>query len=433
MDKSEYYPILRQLEQHHALFGRFWSVGSLVEDEKIPTACIQFDKETGQGVQFRVNPTFWAECSFYKKVWVIAHECMHVYLEHGKRMKFMTDKRIANMAADVVDNHYLSDGFGFDRTKVEGWEKYCWMDTVFPNDPTVLPNQSLEYYYNRLMKDAQASPKRGGKGEGEGKKGSGGKGDGKHDQEIVDGHEELEDIAEEIIEEVTRQLSQEELEQFEQTIQDVNSEEQKEAEKVAGSAAGNFKKIIQLGKVVKKKKWETVIKNVLARFCMEKEITIEQWAYPNRRLVAIDHDMMLPADRDVVDPAIDKIDVWFFQDTSGSCEHLAERFFKAAASLPDKFRIRMFCFDTNTYETSLKSGKLYGFGGTTFSCIEERIQHTIRTEKGTQYPSVVFVVTDGYGSGVSPEHPDRWYWFLSERYTRFIPPKSKFYDLKDYE
>jgi predicted metal-dependent peptidase len=436
---KEYFEILRELEQHHALFGRFWAVGSIVEDDKIPTACIAFDRKSGDGIQFKMNPKFWAECDTYKKVFVIAHECLHVYFEHGRRMKHM-DKKLANIAADVVVNHFLLDGFGFDREKITDWQNYCWLDTVFKDRNDVKPNEALEYYYKLLQQEQQQSQdKQDGDGEGEGEgeeSGEGGKGSpGKGKPQTVDSHEEFEELTEEVLREIVRKLSQEELEDFQDITGESNPSEKQESSRNPGSVPGMMSRIIMLGRVVKKKKWETVVKNVLGRLIKEKEVNVEQWAHPNRRLAALrNSELMLPNEIEDTILHRDRIDVWFFQDTSGSCVNLAERFFKAAASIPeDKFRIRMFCFDTQVYETSLKSGKLYGFGGTSFSCIEDYIQHLVKTEKGTLYPSVVFLVTDGMGDAVNPQFAERWHWFLSEQYTRFIPKQSKTYDLAKFE
>ncbi len=145
--------------------------------------------------------------------------------------------------------------------------------------------------------------------------------------------------------------------------------------------------------------------------------------------------MFLPSEMEVedIDKEKNKIEVWFFQDTSGSCSGFAKRFFKAAESLPkDRFNVRMHCFDTRVYETSLEERKLYGFGGTSFTCIENYIQRRIAKEN-LQYPKAVFIITDGYGNDVHPEHPEVWHWFLSSGYKSHIPKQSKTYLLRNFE
>ncbi|MBN2302081.1 MAG: hypothetical protein JXN60_06135, partial [Lentisphaerae bacterium] len=102
----------------------------------------------------------------------------------------------------------------------------------------------------------------------------------------------------------------------------------------------------------------------------------------------------------------------------------------AAMSLPEwRFDIRMFCFDDRVYETSLESKKLFGFGGTSFGPLESYIQK----HKGKEYPRAVFVITDGYGTPIKPEIPQRWYWFLSSSYTGYIPKTCNIFKLKDFE
>ena len=144
-------------------------------------------------------------------------------------------------------------------------------------------------------------------------------------------------------------------------------------------------------------------------------------------------DLMLPSDFDDDKIKYEKIDVWFFCDTSGSCLHFKERFFNAARSLsPEKFKLRLFSFDTEVYDADISTGKLYGGGGTKFDIMEQRIQKEIKN-KNIKYPSAVFVITDGFGNALQVQHPKRWYWFLSHNYRTCIPKNSNIYLLSQFE
>ena len=51
-----------------------------------------------------------------------------------------------------------------------------------------------------------------------------------------------------------------------------------------------------------------------------------------------------------------------------------------------------------------------------------------------QHPKAVFVITDGYGTPITCQYPERWHWFMTEGGSdSYIPKKSKKYDLKNYE
>jgi hypothetical protein len=92
----------------------------------------------------------------------------------------------------------------------------------------------------------------------------------------------------------------------------------------------------------------------------------------------------------------------------------------------------MHCFDTRVFETTLESGKLYGFGGTCFRSLEAYIQAYMK-KNGTKYPQAVFVITDGYGTPVQPEKPEVWYWFLDPYATHCIPAACNKFHLKNFE
>lgn len=465
---NEYFAVVQQLRKHHALFAQFWTVGNIVEvnSPKMPTAAVRFDKKTGAGLQFLINPNFWATLNDHDKAFVISHEILHVYFDHGRR-SLELDPKIANYAQDVVINHFLVDYFGFDRNQLTFADRYCWIDTMFPGRNDIESGRCFEYYYMKLME--QGGPPQRGEGDqqGEGQPGEGdpqagyGQGDGQvtvdcHDFVDDEGDEEdgeidqdLLDQIQDAVEDMMDRITPGEVEHFEDVIAKGNHEEMQKVEeekkkhKDAGSMAGMMRHRIKLGRVVKKRKWESVVADVLGRYQgMERDIDIELWTRPNRRLAGMassDDDLILPASVHETVPIRDRVDVWAFQDTSGSCEQYAKRFFKALATIPeDRFRLRLFCFDTKVYETSLKSGELFGFGGTEFQPMENAIQGLLQREPKAKYPQAVFVITDGYswpdGVRMQAEFPERWHWFLTPGgSTRCIPLKSKVYKLEDYE
>lgn len=443
---KEYYEMHRGMEDFHGVFSQMWSLGKPSFDKNIPTAAVGFDKK-GECIAFKFNPDFWDSLTTKKKKFVIAHECLHVMYHHGKRMKKL-NKGKANKVADVVINHGLVDHFGFDIDDIDPAElpteemlaknpalnpdeprrQYCWRETVFKNPEKVPENKSMEFYYKLLEQ-----------GEGQ----EGGDGEGAGTGELVDGHEGLEGFSDEDLEDladaINETLSDEEKESLKDKFKemekgDENGNEQgdKPGGQLAGSMAGNMMKTLNIKKVPKKKKWETVIRKWSDKYLKDDLVNEEQWAMVNRRFVELEKsDLMLPTEHEVeaLDEQKCRIKVWFFQDTSGSCSHLVNRFFKAALSLPpERFDVKMHCFDTRVYETDLKSQKLYGFGGTTFTCIEEYIQQN----KGKEYPKAVFVITDGYGDRVEPEKPQNWFWFIDGD-DYLLPKNSNIHQLKDFE
>lgn len=423
LSNEEFLFIARELEIYHGIFAKLWNVGKPEFTDKIPTAAVTFNKE-GHYVSFLFNPTFWQSISEYERLFVISHECLHVILNHGYRLQTL-NKELGNVAADVVINEMLVSAFGFDRTKLDWVSKEgCWLNTVFKDNKEVLPNESMEYYYNLLKKDCIEQIKQ---ALASGK------------LKLVDSHDEFESFddpgMQDIMDGVMESMTDDEKENLTKTFKEVNPNELKEGGKQAGTMAGELAIVVKVGKVQKKKKWETVIKNWSMRYLIDKDKVHEQWARLNRRFTIMDRSFFLPSEMEIEEKDNEKrrIKVAFFLDTSGSCAHLGERFFKAAKSLPDdRFDIDLYCFDTRVYKTSLATGKLYGFGGTSFDIIEDEIQ-SVYGKDAHQYPKAVFIITDGYGNQVNPLFPKRWYWFLSDNYRGCIPSQSKVFMLENFE
>lgn len=426
LTNEEFLLIARDLEIYHSVFSKIWNIGKPHFTDKIPTACVTFDKK-GNHLDFQFNPEFWEKCKPYERNFIICHECLHVILNHGSRLKEL-NKDIGNVAADIVINEMLIGGFGFDRNKLEWVNKNgCWLDTVFKDHkPPVDKDRSMEYYYNLLKKDMVEQIK---------------KALSSGSIKIVDDHSGIEGIdptdLEDVLDDVVKEMNSGEKESLDKQLKDGNSQEIEECNKQAGTMPGNLEVIIKIGFVKKKKKWETVIKRWANRFILNSDRDHEQWARVNRRFVGITTSggLFLPSEMEIEEreDVKKRIKVVFFQDTSGSCSHLAERFFKAAKSLPkERFDVDMYCFDTNVYATTLESGKLYGFGGTSFSILETKCMEICKGDL-SKYPRAVFVITDGYGDYVYPKKPKNWYWFLDPFYTSYIPKECNLFKLQDFE
>lgn len=432
---EEWLEISHALEPHHVLFYHLWQMGRPVFDERIETAAVSFDKQ-GEFCLFLFNPKFWNSLSFDDKLWVICHEALHIILNHGLRtLNMKSNKKAVNAALDIVVNHLLWRGFGFERDKVSNWKSYCWIDTVFPHKNPLPPDdETFEYYYNLFDKTY----------------GDGGVGDGTTEPQTVDDHSEFLENSDgekfsKIIDQLNEALSEEEKESLKDVVE---KHFEKSVDQKAESSEGCWT-FVKKENVKKKNKWETVIKKWSKKHITDEFKDVEQWARRSRRLSMLSDELFLPSDMDVHELEFEerKINVWFFLDTSGSTIHLKDRFFNAAKSLPtERFDVRLFCFDTKVEETTLASAKIYGGGGTSFSILEKHIQNELKSgpgnktlhdktivEKITEYPSAIFVITDGYGDQIKPEKPKNWYWFLTDNYKNCVPQDSNIFQLKDYE
>lgn len=84
MSFEEELEISNKLSEHHLIFQTFWSIGTPLFTKDIPTAAVGFDS-VGEVIYMIVNPDFWDTLDIENKTFVIAHECLHVILNHGKR------------------------------------------------------------------------------------------------------------------------------------------------------------------------------------------------------------------------------------------------------------------------------------------------------------------------------------------------------------
>lgn len=464
---EEFEDIALGLERWHGLFYSFWSMGVPRFTRAIPTAAVAFNKK-GQYVEFIFNPDFWDQLSQDEREFVICHECLHVLNEHGVRMKDCDQKDVANIAMDIVVNHSLVNNFHFKRehltSKVEFPDRktgkatgkkaalkdvLVWKDNIFEKPETIKDKETYEYYYQKLMeyvqelinqgkisKDGTGIPIRmpGGGGDGEAgpidsheflddgtpseekdKKNSGKAVDidGQKDEGKGDLESLPDEVTEDIVDSIRRSLNADENDQMTQ----------------AGIGRGDQVHKVREKRMKALQKWEKLVQIWTA----EGERPDDVWTKKHRRHAMLPPQFILPMD-DEVDKPNAKVNVFFFQDISGSCIEFLDDFYNAARTFPENFfKLRMFGFDTSVIEVDPKNPNLRAGGGTCFACIEQAIQDKIRETK-CSYPDAVIVFTDGMGTPVSPQFPERWYFFLEGNYqsTAYIPKGSTTKQLKDF-
>lgn len=419
---AEYFALSQNLEQHHVLFSKFWQLGKPYFTEQIDTAAIVFDKKTGEKIRFIFNPDFWKSLTPYEASFIVCHELLHVILRHGKRIRSAKHKDLANIAADIVVNHTLVRDFAFDRKRISNQAELCWIDTVFKDfKPTPDDDKTMEYYYKLLLDNTKVvniqlilcdS----------------------HEAYVMDGNGKatpIEGLDAKDMAEIFSSLPNEDLEKIEKLCK----QHKPQAGKEQGDRVWEF-----LVQYRPKRKWESIIKRWSMVYTKSKFNEEDQWVLPNRRLWLLrNEELMIPSSVDQETEKRfsnkDKCIAYFFMDTSGSCVSYAERFFNCVNTLPrDVFDLIAYSFDTKTYEVDLKSGRLSGGGGTEFYIMEDQIQDDIKKGKIRKYPDAVFVITDGFGSAITPQHPDRWNWLMTEgNMKEFIPAESAIHELTDFE
>jgi hypothetical protein len=404
ISNEDFFKYCIKLDDFSSIFYELWRMGKPVDTDKIETAAVTFDRKSGHYIDFLFNKTFWNSIDEYERLFVISHEILHVFLNHGVRSKDFENKSKLNIALDLVVNNLLLNSFGFEKDKLKTLgNKICTIENVFGKDSDISPSKSFEFYLS-ILKDEEYV--------------------------MLDDHSFLEGISGKDIKEILEKISESMTDNEKKHIKNIIDSHLQNDDKTAGVGSSNIF-VVSKVKYNPKKKWETVIKN-WSKKAIDYKLT-DQWIKENRRFASLNKNIFLPTEGEVEDYEKSKIDVWFFQDTSGSCQSFIDRFFGAAKSLPkERFNIKMHCFDTKVFETTLESGKLYGFGGTSFSVLEQYIQSYI-SKKSIPYPRAIFVITDGYGDQINPQYPSRWHWFLSTGYKNLINKDCKIYDLKDYE
>lgn len=405
MQHSDYWQISDDLENYNILFSTFWKIGKPVFTEEIDTAAIAFDQETGEFLQFLFSESYWNKIDNYTRMFTICHEILHVFLNHGQRSKnqMKENQDNTNYALDLVINHLLVNIFGFYREKIQNWQDFCWVDTIWPNK-SVSDKETFEFYYALLMNDSNKKSKR----------------------KTVDDHSWMKGDFQELLDDIKNHVINE--------YNSMSSEDQKkfkeEVEKLAGTQPIFGGETLSVKPSINMK-WVHLMKKKKPKRPGLKEKMGDHWVGTNRRFESLHmSDLMLPTEKPLDSKQGKKRhNVHIFLDTSGSCQRYSRLFMKSALSFPQKyFETHLLGFTTSVYE--IKHNRIYN-GGTSFSCIERYLQ------KLDKYPEHVFVLSDGAGDTVYAKYPERWHWFLVSRsdastLKRYVTPEHQIDFLHKY-
>ena len=421
---DEWSRLARRLESHHSIFYKMWSSGTPVFTEDINTAAVEFDR-VGNCLRLCFNPSFWGSLSEEGKLFAIGHEMLHVILNHGKRCKGIpSERRVAgNICMDVVVNHLLVNGFGFDKDAADASVRaalgsdevspLCWVGNVF--DGLNLPDdECFEFYYSQYLKSF---------------------GDGnsiiacRPNSGCLDDHSSLpQDDMDSLMQGVASGLSRDEL----HTVFGIIKKHKPGG--FAGTAFGSWALVSEQNTSRKKRSWESVIKKWERATISEDYGFGEQWTRRGRRHASLSKNIFLPCDVEAMQMVREdnSVEVLFFLDTSGSCWDLRERFLCAARSLNRRrFDAKIFCFDTAVAEITSQRGRVYGGGGTSFRAVAQKVKEQVHGR--SKHPHV-FILTDGYGDEVSLERPERWHWFITKGGTAsYIDSRCHVHRLEDYD
>ena len=396
IEDYEYYKISETLLQFHEIFYKFWTVGKPVFSDKIPTACVVFNKKSGEFLQFLFNPKFWDSLDNYERSYIIAHECLHIILNHGSRSG---NDSFSNMVIDLIVNNILTNNLGLKLTPT--LEKGCHFSNVFKDSSKINKNRSFEYYYNLLKDQAEQVLVSG-------------------EYKNIQDHSYLKELdCDEIIDHIfdigNEKSNQKKLEE--------DNEIEKERSKTGSISLDNIYNI-KNAYTNKRVKWQQFLKNVVLskKRKIQRLSNSQNWTKPSKRFNLVKNNILIPNYNN--DKPNHKHDMWFFMDISGSCINFADEFFKVAKSIPEKiFDVRFHSFDTSVRQEDLKSGKVHGGGGTAFSPIENFIQKTIKKEN-IKYPELIVCISDGEGDELKCEKPKNWTWILTSNITRYLPEES---------
>ena len=420
MSRSKYSEAIRLLDSQFAFFvTHVLNIGKPVDTNIVATACVMTDVETaksgkaGDDFYFAFNPDFADQLDVEDYAFVLAHETMHIILDHLNLAPRFSDKVRFNIAADCVINDYLISA-GFDASQ-------NIMDQLMSGQKNVGYNcahVTVGQVYDDIPQDIVDQM-------GEGMK--------------IDSHDWIhipDSLAKKILEEIAgNAILPSELQDIKD---DINA---KSNVTIHGGGAGtgsmDAKKFIEVNGV--SMNWVNLLKELDPDIFNMKGGKKPRPSYHRRpRKLGGFPEVILPVKEVSKQNKFGEKPVIFMAlDTSGSIgDDTARKFITLARSIPrDNIHLEVITFTDSVMPLDLDNPRFQS-GGTSFSPIESYIRSTVMPKYKNKYPSSVVVITDGdasfYGAKPEDKHKDNWFWLLDGYYLRSSHLFGKIKTLKEY-
>lgn len=401
---------------------------------QIPTAGVAWDGDKKK-IIFLFNPNFLERIkgNMDELKFTIIHECSHIFRSHIflirdelEKMKKLNKtngemrqfQRKINIAADCVVNDSLVNLYDLPKvfTDAKKIKIFYGQETVGVDCEDLT---AMDVYY--LLPEDQQQQQQEGQGQQEGTSSEGVEnheqwetffnGDGTINKDFVD---TIKKFVEDNIQ--NSSLSDGEAETIDNMKEKMKDSTDAYASQAGRTALGQKRPVDGLGK-------ETLNWNKILFQFVEIIKQEDVWTKPNRKLQSVYPEIILPSLKNT-----EKEKIFVAIDTSGSIDYNALKLFLTVVkNTPKRFDIEAITFDDACYPYDMKKGdQPVGGGGTNFYNIEQYIKQNLK-----KYPKAIFVLTDGIGNHVNPEHPERWCWILYGYAETTYCANMKHYNIRD--
>jgi len=413
------YVAVEHFEYSPELAKRVYHLGIPYFTDYIQTASLTVTKK-GKPI-FNFNRAFFDGLGQIELVFVVLHEVLHFVFYHHSRCH---DRLPAlwNVAADLVTNAFLLQKIGFAEVSNRSFHEFLESAITFTNLPIAPTNDMLlrltaEEVYDLLAENLQGIQGRisnlkacdehtwlgpdadGDSGlgdslgenlEGIEEKPSGSKDYDEHissEPDDVDGVPEQGELLDELAERA-QQIFRNWLPSW------------------GNTPSGELRAIGEIDDTFKID-WSFILSRRIVS-CIR--LTFEQrWAPPNRKIAWLYPKVLLPADHQIEQYQPSLV---LAIDASGSISQpVLDRLLGVARSIPtDQVQLTTISFDVRVYPVDIWENvpEIRGGGGTSFKAVENFARQL------KQYPDLIVVLTDGCAQRPDVQHPDRWFWLITE-------------------